>query len=102
QQGGAGGAPAGSCRRRANSSVWEVRVAAVALVTGGTGGIGRAICRRLAVSGFTVVAGDVDVTGEPGPQGVAGRSIVDFPLDVADEESVRRCVAAAADLGPLA
>jgi 3-oxoacyl-[acyl-carrier protein] reductase len=79
-----------------------VRVTAVALVTGGTGGIGRAICRRLAVSGFTVVAGDVGVTVEPGPDGMAGRSIADFPLDVTDEDSVSRCVAAAAGLGPLA
>ena len=29
----------------------------VALVTGGTGGIGSAICRELANQGFTVVAG---------------------------------------------
>ena len=69
---------------------------AVALVTGGTGGIGRAICRRLAGLRRQVVAGDVGVTVEPGPDGVAGRSIVDFPLDVTDEDSVGRCVAAAA------
>jgi NAD(P)-dependent dehydrogenase (short-subunit alcohol dehydrogenase family) len=74
---------------------------AVALVTGGTGGIGRAICERLAASGLIVAAGDVDVTAWPHLDGVAGGSIVDFPLDVTEEVSVGRCVAAAAELGSL-
>ena len=74
---------------------------AVALVTGGTGGIGRAICERLAASGLIVAAGDVDVTAWPHLDRVAGGSIVDFPLDVTEEVSVGRCVAAAAELGSL-
>jgi len=74
---------------------------AVALVTGGTGGIGRAICERLAASGLIVAAGDVDVTAWPHLDRVAGGSIVDFPLDVTEEVSVGRCVAAAAALGSL-
>lgn len=74
---------------------------AVALVTGGAGGIGRAICERLAASGLIVAAGDVDVTAWPHLDGVAAGSIVDFPLDVTEEASVGRCVAAAAALGSL-
>ena len=37
----------------------------VALVTGGTGGMGTAICERLCKDGFTVVANYKDFTDEP-------------------------------------
>lgn len=60
----------------------------VALVTGASGGIGRAIARRLAAEGAAVVLTDIDPAGleelsrEFGEQGVA------VPLDVTDEKSV--------------
>ncbi len=76
-------------------------MAAVALVTGGTGGIGQAICGRLATSGYVVAAGDVDVAAGPGPGPAADGQIVDFPLDVTDEASVARYVTAATALGPV-
>lgn len=76
-------------------------MAAVALVTGGTGGIGQAICGRLATSGYIVAAGDVHVAAGPGPGPVTDGQIVDFPLDVTDEASVARYVLAATALGPV-
>ncbi|MEM7467591.1 MAG: SDR family NAD(P)-dependent oxidoreductase, partial [Pseudomonadota bacterium] len=35
----------------------------VALVTGGRGGVGRAVCRRLAAEGATVYAADLTADG---------------------------------------
>lgn len=73
----------------------------VAIVTGGAGGIGRAINRRLAREGYTVVAGDLaeaiakdDPASDEGP-------IVAAEMDVRDQASVDAAVASAVALGRL-
>jgi rhamnulose-1-phosphate aldolase/alcohol dehydrogenase len=66
----------------------------VVLVTGAAGGIGSAICRRLARDGAHIVAGDIDLAGAEqlatflNQQYGAGRAVAAH-LDVTDEESVR-------------
>lgn len=71
----------------------------VALVTGGAGGIGQAINKRLAASGWQVVAGDLPpALGASDP---SGENIVGSELDVTDRDSVQRCVDAAAAMGQL-
>lgn len=54
-----------------------------AVVTGGCGGIGKAICRRLAAEGATVIACDIAGTDEATPEGVSP-----YRLDVTDEAAV--------------
>ncbi|MFM9857129.1 SDR family oxidoreductase [Pseudoxanthobacter sp. M-2] len=76
------------------------------LVTGGVGGIGSAIYRRLAGEGWRVVAADMAVdpgrNGTPVDGGLA--DVLVHHLDVRDPASVDACVAAAVTLagGPLA
>lgn len=73
----------------------------VVLVTGGTGGIGTEICKRLSADGYTALAADVAVeaVAEPLPQ-IADR-VFACHIDIRDTASVDRCVAAAARLGRL-
>jgi len=67
--------------------------APVALVTGGTGAIGRAIAVALRDAGYRVVVAALDGTGAGLPEGVEGRD-----LDVTDDGSV---AAVLEGLGPL-
>ena len=75
----------------------------VAVVTGGAGAIGAAVCRRLAASGRAVVVVDLDataaerVTGELSGDGNRG-----VGLDIADTDAVHDAMAnIEADLGPI-
>lgn len=75
----------------------------VAVVTGGAGAIGAAVCHRLAAAGRQVVVVDLDagaaerVAGELGGDGHRGVS-----LDVADTDAVAEAMAKVeADVGPV-
>jgi len=77
----------------------------VALVTGGTGGIGTAICKRLVAMGHTVATNSRNL--ERGQQWQAklkseGLDIAVFPGDVSDVDSARTLVETiTADVGPI-
>lgn len=62
------------------------------IVTGGGGVIGRAICERLAASGYEPVAADLDSSV---PEGVASFPYSFVTMDVSSSESVREAVAGA-------
>ncbi|MHB1121873.1 MAG: acetoacetyl-CoA reductase [Ramlibacter sp.] len=70
----------------------------LAVVTGGTGGLGTAICRRLAAGGLRVVAlhtpGNSRVPAWQAAQQAAGCLVDAFPADVASFESCAAAVAA--------
>ncbi len=56
------------------------------LVTGAAGGLGRAVCSRLALRGYRVIACDIS------PCEPEDERIVPFRLDVTDQQSVDECV----------
>lgn len=70
-----------------------------ALVTGGAGGIGRAVCARLASDGFTVLLADLDRSAVEDAAGAIGRGVEPWVLDVTDPKSRRAAVARADALG---
>jgi len=71
------------------------RASRVALVTGGAGGIGRAIVCALATAGHRVVAGDI-------ADGAPDEAALGVHLDVTDSDSVDEAVTSAErELGPI-
>ena len=75
----------------------------VAVVTGGSGGIGGAVCRALSAAGHTVLVGyrsDEDGAAEVAAS-CAGKA-ESLHLDVGDPDSIRAAMARAGDLGTLA
>ncbi len=71
----------------------------IAIVTGGAGGIGQAINRRLVAAGYRVVAGDLAAAiADDDP---AGEGITAVEMDVRDQGSVDAAVAVATALGQL-
>ena len=71
---------------------------AVAIVTGGTSGLGLATAKRLLSAGATVVA--VDLKGEEALAGLGERAHF-APASVTDEDSVSAALDRAAALGPI-
>lgn len=66
------------------------KVIKIAVVTGGGHGIGRALCRRLANDGTTVIVADVDASAAANVAGEVGG--VACELDVSDEQAVAALV----------
>ena len=72
----------------------------VAVVTGGGHGIGRALCRRLARDGKTVVVADIEFdAAQAVAEEIGGHA---FSLDVADETAMQAFVRDVEDsIGPI-
>jgi 2-hydroxycyclohexanecarboxyl-CoA dehydrogenase len=75
----------------------------LAVVTGGAGAIGEAVCRRLAAAGRRVVVIDLDVSAaELTASRLAGDGHRGVGLDVADTDAVAESLGAVADeMGPV-
>ena len=73
----------------------------VAIVTGGAGGIGQAINKRLVREGYVVFAGDLAGALSTDDPSTADGSVVAVEMDVTDQASVGRAVGAAAAAGTL-
>ncbi|MEG6509179.1 SDR family oxidoreductase [Methyloligella sp. 2.7D] len=75
----------------------------IALVTGGTGGIGKEINRRLLADGYKIVAADMTVpeelSGKQDPEQPEG--VLLYRMDVRDSESVDACIAFCVSQGRL-
>jgi NAD(P)-dependent dehydrogenase (short-subunit alcohol dehydrogenase family) len=69
----------------------------VALVSGGNRGIGREVARRLAAGGYTVVIGTRNPARGEQVAEELGDGVMARQLDVTEEESVARCIAAIDD-----
>lgn len=74
---------------------------AVACVTGGARGIGRATAEALAHAGARVAIGDLDVELATEVASHIGRGATAHRLDVADASSFAAFLAAAAEIGPI-
>ncbi len=66
----------------------------VAIVTGGAGGIGRAIAERYAAEGARVVVADVDGDARRGRRRAASRSALGVACDVTSRDDCDRLFAA--------
>ncbi len=75
----------------------------VAVVTGGAGAIGSAVCELLAAAGHTVVVVDLEASNATSvADGLSGGSHQGIGLDVSDTESVKQKLAEVEDqLGPV-
>jgi NAD(P)-dependent dehydrogenase (short-subunit alcohol dehydrogenase family) len=77
----------------------------IAVVTGGTGGVGRATVRELAGRGYDVAVlarGAAGLEGAAAEVRKAGRQALPLPVDVADERAVREAAAQAeSELGEI-
>src|SRR5580765_6216595 len=78
----------------------------VALVTGGMGGLGEAICVKLAALGYTVVTthspGNTKAAEWLAEQKKAGHTFHAYGCDVADYDSCAACVAKVTkEVGPV-